>query len=299
MKKDIEEAKALLMGTFFLRMAVMNLNFRHNELEPEYPHRFWHVQLCKKYEIEKDWDVEHAFDVDTLEEAIARGIIWEPSTIHYETCELPSNLQKHWKYYNITVQESVRRKEKWGEKSEDVRARTLYKILLTRGWTEDYDEGAWKLETALAFVPKRYYEMVEGHVPYHWDYHNNEDPKASDYPAFKYDGHYFRTTYYIPSQKCVCGISDTYHNDYEGDNSVKVEVWHAKCYEKDHIHYDGSHIIYNDQIMEAGDFRQKLDGVFKDKEIDELKQLFPDAKGYNGPMESRNFGREKCEMSAK
>jgi hypothetical protein len=289
----LNQAKALLLDTFFLRKIYLNLNFRYNEKEPEYPERFWRVMYYHGFE-KRDWDLVHSFDVDTLEEAIAHGILGTKSEIHYETCDLPNNLKKHWKHYSIIVEEHVNRKTKWGELREDVRAGTQYKIKTDDGWKDDFSEGAWKLETALAFIPHRYYKMIEGGIPFHWDYHNVDKLDVSAYPMFRYQGHYFKTDHFIPDQKCVCGYSETYNNDYEHDHSVKVEVWDAHMFEEDVIHYDQGNIIYNGVILPCdSEMKRDLEGYAKDEMIDRLRNMYPDAKGYNGDMESKSFGTKE------
>ena len=295
MKAFDKQAKALLMGTNYLRQILLNLCWRENKEDPEYPSSFWRVVYQYQYE-KHPWELVHQFDADTLEEAIAHSILGTHSEYcgnnMHKTIQLPENLT-HWKPYKISVTEHINRKQQWGELNEHKHTSINYEIRLNTGrWVKDYSEGARNLETALCFVPKMYWEIYEGSVPYHWDYRNTDEehPSHELYPIFKYDGHYFKSNYYIPDQKCICGESETYYNTYEHDNSVKVEVWRARCFEKNIIHFDGTHIIYNDSVIAlTEDERDKYSGFISSDDMDILRKRYPEAEGYDGDMESRNF----------
>jgi hypothetical protein len=234
----------------------------------------------------------HSFDVDQLEEAVAHGILGSKTSAIYEICALPERLKKHWKYYIITVEEYVKRKTKWGETREDVRARTTYSILTNNGWKTDFESGSFSLETALIHTAPQFYKMTEGGVPYYLSYFDVEEPDKEHYPIFRYKGYYFKTKYFFPDQKCIAGESfgDDYYNDYDMNNEVKAEVWDTYCFEKDVVHIDGSYLIYNDIIEKLdGEARVKLNGMLDEKEFQNLRERFPKAKGFNNHMQSTNW----------
>jgi hypothetical protein len=290
------EAKTLLLNSFYLKKVVISRNYRANQEEPEYPHAFWHVSYFTRFEIDSDWKEQHSFDVDDLEEAVAHGIIGSKTSTAYEICPLPERLKKHWKYYVITVEEFVRRKHKWGETREDVRGKTTYSILTSKGWKTDFEGGGSNFSTALIFVAPQYYKMVEGGVPYHLSYFDVDEPDKERYPLFRYKGYYFKTKYFFPEQKCIAGesLGDDYYNDYENNNEVKVEVWDTYCFERDIVYVDGGFLIYNDHVEKLGPRnRYKLSGILDDGDFKTLRRRFPKAIGFNNHMQSTNWKPEE------
>jgi hypothetical protein len=296
MQKTLEtEAKSLLLNSFYLKKVVMSLGFRTNEEEPEYPHRFWHVSYFAKFEADEDWKEQHSFDVDSLEEAVAHGIIGSKTELVYEICALPERLKKHWKYYIITVEEYIRRKHKWGEAREDLRGKTTYSILTNNGWKKDFESGGLSLETALIFAAPQFYKMTEGGVPYYLSYFDVDEPDKDRYPIFRYKGYYFKTKYFFPDQKCIAGESfgDDYYNDYDNNNEVKAEVWDTYCFEKDVVHIDGSFLIYNDLIEKLNPkSRISLNTVLDTDDFEDLRKRFPKAIGFNNHMQHTNWKPE-------
>lgn len=283
----VKETKAALLNSYFLSKAEMTLKYRYNEEESEYPTQFWDVKLSTQIENQSEWEEILHCHCDSLPESIARLVLNQDSDKldYYEECEMPSRL-KSWKSYRITVKENISRKKKWGELRESRHASIVYEIKLNNGeWVEDFSESARDLEIGLCFVPKRFWNMSEGFVPYEWDYHNNENQTPSDYPFFEYKGHLFKTTHWFPGQKCVCGTSPDYVNEYENDNSIKVEVWNAKVYEKNIIYLDSGRIIFNGEVTLATEVPVKLDWI-DEKGKEKLKEIFPESKGFNSWSES-------------
>ena len=288
MNSSVEEVKAALLNSHHLNKASLYTRYREDKSDPDYHTMFWSARLETKIENESKWKEVAHFHCDSLPEAIARLIMArlykgtdKQTNSFYDECEVPDNLP-NWKPYGICITENISRKEKWGETRESRHASIVYEIKLNRGgWTHDFSEGARDLETALCFVPKRFWNMMEGAIPYNWDYRTNENQQPEDYPFFKYKGHLFKTTYWIPDQKCVCGTSDTYIDEYEDDNSVKVEVWDVDLLEKDIIHYDKTNLFCNGTQIHASSFNDlNLEWVGA-AERKELKKAFPESKGFS------------------
>lgn len=293
----VQETKAVLLDTHFLKKIELSLLYKEDPDDEKYPNQFWEVKYSNKFEKEEDWNLNFSCHCKSLPQAIGQSILLQSNGQFFIQCEIPDNLKKHWRLYKITIIEHITRKEKWGEERINKRASISYQIRLSDGmWAEDYSEGALNLETALCFVPKRYWNMSEGFVPHFLDYRNTDEnlPSHESYPTFKYEGHYFKSTRYIPNQKCICGESDTYYNNYDQNNQVKVEVWDTQCFEKDVINFDGTHLIFNETVIKLSEEdRKKYEGFISDKEMNILRNKFPSAKAYNGDMESRNFGDKK------
>ena len=66
------------------------------------------------------------------------------------------------------------------------------------------------------------------------------------------------------------------------------------CFEKNIIHFDGTHLIFNDSVIElTEDERDRYSGFISSDDMNVLKKRYPGAEGYDGDMESMNFGANK------
>lgn len=275
---EVEKAKQALTNVYTLEKAEFELMWRWDD-DPKYPYSFWRVSYYQdKRNAEKkeeNWNCLTTCDLDKLEEAIAYPIVKTSSNIHYQQTEVPERLQKYWKSYKIIVEDRIRFKK------GDVRVGTLihFWVQLTTGeWKLDYEDRRNGFASALTFVPGHYYWMHEGGVPWELSYINNEEPKNNDIVGFIYKGHYFDKTYYFPEQKCICGESKTYYNDYDEGGSIKVEVWSVdKFFKKDVVYkIDRGRIFYNGEFYRDPYIEETT--FLSSQEEERIRKLFPKAK---------------------
>ena len=291
---EVEKAKQALTSIYTLEKAEFELMWRWDN-DPEYPTSFWRMTYYQDkrcaYErpAQKNWNLLMACDLDKLEEAVAYPIVKTIKNNHYQSTEVPDKLKKHWKPYKIVVEDDVYIRKDRIRTSTHIQ----FWIQLTTGeWKLDYEEGRNNFASALTYVPGQYYWMHEGGVPFQLSYTSNEDPQDNDIVGFMYKGHYFTNDHFIPSQKCICGKSKTYYNDYDDDNSIKVEVWSVdKFFEK-----DTAYIIEDNKVFFNGEFYRdpyiKKEAAFlTDKEKNRIKELFPEVKAINTEMEWMNFAK--------
>lgn len=287
---SVEEAKDALLGYDIIREYILEKKFTNTDgkyiSDRFFPKIFW--ELSHYVDIKNSEDgklLKFRAHTDSLEEAIALAILSKRSGRFYEECE-PQINGAAYKPYRIIVRESYYTKEKWRE--EQIRKTCLvsYQVKGKNGsWIVDYETHSSSAKYALTTVPKFFYEMSEGVlVPYNWCSLTKdiEDQSIEDYPYFEYKGYIFKTTQWIPTQKCVCGECGDYIDEYEGDNSVKVEVWDVDLFEKDIVYLHENKLVCNNTFLNLGiEELEELDNMDHDAMKKKLKSLFPEAKSFN------------------
>lgn len=283
-KNEIEKAKQALISIYTLEKAEFELMWRESD-DPEHPLSFWRMSYYQDKRIvgesnKVNWNLLMACDLDTIEEAVAYPIVKTIKNNHYDTVEVPDKLKKYWKPHKIIVEDRA------GLRKGDVRTSTNIEfwIKLTNGeWVLDFEERRNNFAAGLTYVPGQYYWMHEGAVPWELSYMNNENPKDNDIVGFMYKGHYFTQTLFIPDQKCICGESETYLDSYEGDNSIKVEVWSVdKFFKRNEVY------ILNNKMFFNGNFYQREvpESTFiTEEEKSKIKKMFPKAESISDDME--------------
>lgn len=286
----VEEAKDALLGYDVIREYILEKKFTNTGgkyiSDKFFPKIFW--ELSHYVDIKNSEDgrlLKFRIHTDSLEEAIALAILSKSSGRFYEECE-PQINGAAYKPYRIIVRESYYTKEKWGE--EQIRKTCLvsYQVKGKNGsWIVDYETHSSSAKYALTTIPKFFYEMSEGVlVPYNWCSLTKdiEDQSIEDYPYFEYKGYIFKTTQWIPTQKCVCGHCDEYVDDYEGGSDIKVEVWEVDLLEKDTVYLKNRKLICNKEYVSISDEQlQLLNSSYHDVIRKELKKAFPKAKQFN------------------
>lgn len=153
-------------------------------------------------------------------------------------------------------------------------------------WTKEYSEGFRDFSFGFNRAGVTIYDLMERDILL---------PKE-DTCMFEYHDRMFTLTHFFNDSKCVCGeCIDDFYNDYEGDNSIKVDIIksHVFFYEKDTLVIRHKKLYLNGKVVGNGrdllvnyglEYYQveNMYGKSKDgrdvKEI--LKELYPDAISY-------------------
>jgi len=285
----IEKTIDNLTGTKYIKKVEIESFHRYNEDEPEYPKTFWEIKYfkarIKPNDINPNWFIKYISHTDTLEEAIASAILGIETDIFYHKMhekDMPSRLSNWLKRDKFIVKENYYTKFKWDELQVRKSCSTTFYILINGKWIEDYNTNG-NFQYALSAIPKKFYSMHEGVVPYYLDYKNNDNPSHTDYPYFKYKDVIYKSTYYIPNQKCMCG------NIGDGGEGIKVKVWDAdKFYDSKTVYIEGHNLFYNGTLYNMTD--EEFDwseGYKSEKQFHNLmREKFPEAKNYSSWMNS-------------
>lgn len=285
------EAKNILIyGDDYLRTITFTGLFRD---DGDYPKRFWRVETYPRnkkiyrtvkhvFELMYSQDPALSYDVDTLEEAVSSMILNLQSGIKYERVN-PSDIKPHLKNAPAWRDEKIVLVEYYNDHKDRYTYSTSYFIKSNEEYILDYDDHySSNLQSMLISIPGKWTSLQE--VPYAWDMRvlgkklDNRD--IEEYPMFEYKGNMFETKYYFSNQRCVCGVSDTYYNEYDQDNTIKVDIDHVQLFKKDTIYvYQGfivCNITYRKQTVEE---REKIEHCSKrDEIVEKLKKEFPKAK---------------------
>lgn len=289
LKTLIEEAKEALTNTRLLRKYIFLECLRKNEKEPKYPKRFWQTHVysfrvnLEKCSIPKDirlWKHECSYSSYKLEEAIAHAVVGSQDDKEFEKVEIPDHLKSRWSLWQIEAYQSVYIKEKWGEKDLRSICGINYFEFFDGKDYNSYNESFSGWEYALCQIPSKIAKLTE-QMPYGLCTPEViKDPVEEKFPYFIYKNHVFKTTYYIHDQRCVCGNSSSYYNDYEEDNSVKVEVWEVDRFlKKDIIYNIDGWLFCNNEKCQAPKKHISFKQENEFKKL--LKEKFPHAKEYD------------------
>ena len=290
MRSTVEIAKSLLTNTEIITKIVMTEHWRdREEKDNDTPESFWKI---KRYEYridmetlkrpkDEDWTLVQSFETAKLPEAVAHCILGSVSKDKFVEVPLPPRLMEHWSRYEIQINESISSKTKWDEIRIDRRANvTMYETF--NGKTiECHADGRFNMNYLLTEIPSIFTQQTEG-LPYGFKLSEMLQKNPVDrFPYFLYKGHVFRSTHYVTSQKCMCGESDTFYNDYEEDNTIKVEITSIdRFFQEDEIYIEKTNIYFNGQTLQ---WRDKST-ILIDTDKKNIKQLFPTAKYYHSDM---------------
>lgn len=281
----VEEVKEILTNTRNLKRYVFSEYFRKDEDEPDYPNRFWNVELytyrvslddCSIPRDLVDWNFQSSFQTATIEEAVSYAVVGGQDDKEFDAVELPDRLQDHWYKNIIDARESVYIKEKWGDRQLRSSAGFTVYDVFKHDIIESWSESSLNLNYVLTKIPSTLIRLSET-LPYGFSTPDimKENPEVK-FPYFIYKGYVFKTTHYIHDQRCICGECAEYYDEYNGDNSIKIEIWDVDHFLQDGIIYsDDGWYYYNGQRIKAKEVLENAkdhNGV-----MENLKQQFPDA----------------------
>lgn len=250
-----------------------------------------------QYFIQFDEGLHHVrlynFDVDELTEAVASCIVKNPSKKHYTSIRKPKGYA--WNPYKICITEIK------GRDHDHNRIKIGYFAYTMRSWQLDFQEYYSDWGYALVHCVEQFGKIRE-RTPSNWTFiFAKEIPKAEQYPVFRWQNYYFRTTHYLCDSKCVCGKAlNGYYDKRENSDDIKVEVWNAELFSKDTVHASDKYIIYNSSLREMTEEEHFL---FKgiqcmDKGTEYAKQHFPLAKWLSTGNYSANLHYENKKSKA-
>lgn len=280
------EAKNYLIHGDFVLKVVFNGLFRKGD---DYPNRFWRVNRYyinknKKTDVDlDDFSPEIIYDVDTLEEAVASIILNVQSDIKYDPV-LPGDIKPNLKNAPAWREEKIIFHEYYNFEKERNGYFVYYYVKNNDEYVLDYDSHFGSgFQYMLIDIPKQRRKLLN--VPLGWDIRSEHGGKGiEEYPMFEYKGHLFSTTYYFPKQRAICGESDTYYNEYEGDNSIKTDIEDVYVFRRNSIYLYEGYVICNNTYRKQTEEEKLFSGFITSKEsdiINSFKKEFPEAKELN------------------
>lgn len=248
---------------------------------------YFNVQYFIQFEEGLHYVRLYNFDVDELTEAAASCIVKNPSKKHYTSIRKPKRYL--WNPYKICITETVRCDDDHNGIIINYLAYTM------RAWRLDYQEYYSDWGYALIHCVEQFSKIREA-SPSEWTFmYAKQMPHVEQYPIFKWQNYYFKTTYYLRDSKCVCGKAlNGYYDKREDSDEIKVEVWNAELFSKDTVHVSGKYIIYDLNLKEMTERECALFGSIEhmDEGTKYVRQRFPFAKYLNAGNYSANLHYE-------
>lgn len=206
---------------------------------------------------------------------------------------------KHFPLWKVELGEHVYGRDSgnpWSDPENDIRksGSIVYysKETVNSDWKKEYSEGLGGFNYGLHYAAITLSRLREHHGLY----------PTEDHVMFEYNDKMFRLTNWIDDQKCVCGVAiDEFHNDYEDDNSVKVDVIQSYVFshKKDTLVMQGGKFYLNGKMVGTKEAIKRNYGIeyyqaemmYPGNVKEVFRKLFPQAKYYKSWQASGSLNK--------
>lgn len=286
----LDEVKNLLTDTEMITRLIIESDYTPSE-DPDRPTEFWtikrfiyriNMESLKKPK-EDEWQHIHSFQTKTIEQAIAHCILGTTSTDIFIPCQLPERLVDYWPRHRFVITQNISSKIKWEERR--INRSTQFELFdyIRNKEIKSYEGSRWKIDYLLSELPSILIRLSE-ELPFGFSTSDIlKNNPVERFPWFLFKNKLYKNTHYIHDQRCVCGDPI----DSTDDRDIKAEIWSVqKFYQKDEIYINDNEAFCNGKIK----LFNKNDSIYIEEETKkQLKLLFPEARRYNGEMESGNL----------
>ena len=197
------------------------------------------------------------------------------------------NANAHFPLYKYTYEESVYGRDggsEWADPENDIRQKQSLtywkKVEVDSKWEEIYSEGCGQSDFASSQAVITLEKL------------RNVSEPSNDICMFAHGDTIFKRTTYCEDQKAICGeaIDAHYFNDYEGDNSTKVDLLNNFVHfyktnelaiENGRVYLNGELRLDQKQIADLDIQYHQLTSMYPKEVEDKIKELFPEATEYH------------------